>query len=61
MPFVGTLPLYNNSQKMQIMQGEIMFELIIIITFELWCVFGFLLLENTGWNFKRFVVRKIKG
>ena len=38
-----------------------MFELIIIITFELWCVFGFLLLENTGWNFKRFVVRKIKG
>ena len=37
-----------------------MFELIIILTFELWCVFGFLLLENTGWNFKRFVVGKIK-
>ena len=61
MPFVGTLTIYNNSHKMQILQGGIMFELIIIITFELWCVFGFLLLENTGWNFKRFVVRKIKG
>ena len=45
MPFVGTLPLYNNSQKMQILQGEIMFELIILITFVLWCVFGGLLLK----------------
>jgi len=38
-----------------------MFELIIILTFELWCVFGFLILENKGWNFKRFIVGKIKG
>ncbi len=61
MPFVGTLTLYNNFQKMQILQGGIMFELIILITFVLWCVFGIILLKNTRWNFKRIFVRKIKG
>ena len=45
MPFVDTLSLYNNSHKMQILQGEIMFELIILITFVLWCAFGITLLK----------------
>ena len=38
-----------------------MFELIILITFVLWCLFGFILLKNTRWNFKRIVFGKIKS
>jgi hypothetical protein len=37
-----------------------MFELIILITFMLWCVFGVLLLKNTRWNLRKIVVGKIK-
>lgn len=37
-----------------------MFEEIILITFLLWCVFGFLLLKNKIWNFKKIMVGRIK-
>ncbi len=36
-----------------------MFEIIILITFMLWCVFGFLLLKATRWNYNTIAVGKI--
>lgn len=38
-----------------------MFEIIILITFTLWCVFGFLLLKATKWNNLKIAVGKVKG
>ena len=38
-----------------------MFEIVILVTFVMWCVFGFILLKNRIMNVRRFVIGKIKG
>ena len=61
MPFFDTLPRYNNPHKLPKGQEKSMFELIILVTFVLWCVFGTILLKLTGWSFKKMFVRRVEG